>query len=254
MPDKKYVKSVIKALAILELLHERGELGVTEIGAALDMDKSTTFRLLSTLREKGFAVAAPGSRKYAVGGKLFMLGQGMLRRHNVNPPLTLELKKLAAATGETVNLAVPDGLDVLYLDRHETKDIIKLAGSIGERRPMYCTSAGKAILARYRPEHAKALCSAFAFEPFTRFTHATPDSLLADLATVRERGYAVDNQEHRLGIHCLGIALADKSGQPLAAVSISIPQFRHEADPGKHALCAKALLEASDRLSAALLA
>lgn len=250
--DKKFVQSVLKALSIVELLDEHGELGVTEIGSALSMDKSTTFRLLSTLKEKNYITANPTTQKYSNGTKFFMLGQGVWRRYGLNPALGLELKKLADISGETVNFAVADGAEVVYLASHETEDIIKLAGSIGQRRPMYCTSVGKAIMAHYRPEHARALCAQLSFVKYTDFTLDTPEALLEDLERIRERGYSVDNQEHSLSIHCVGIPLLNRRGDPVGAVSISMPQFRHEADPFRHGRCVNALLAASDDLVRAL--
>ena len=250
--DKKFVRSVLKALSIVELLDERGELGVTEIGSLLGMDKSTTFRLLATLKEKGYITANPRTQKYSNGGKFFMLGQGVLRRHGLNPALGMELKKLAEASGETVNFAVADGTEVVYLASHETEDIVKLAGSIGVRRPMYCTAVGKAILAYYKPEHARALCEQFSFTQHTEFTLNSPDELMKDLERIRECGYSVDNQEHSLSIHCVGIPLLGRQGEPVGAVSISMPQFRHEADPSRHDRCVSLLLAASGDLARCL--
>lgn len=250
--DKKFVQSVMKAFSIVELLDEQGEMGVTEIGAALGMDKSTTFRLLATLREKNYITANPATQKYSNGAKFFMLGQGVGRRYGLNPVLGLELKKLADISGETVNFAVADGAEVVYLASHETEDIVKLAGSIGQRRPMYCTSVGKAILAHYKPEHARALCAQISFVKHTEFTLDTPEALMEDLERIRERGYSVDNQEHRMSIHCVGMPLLNRRGDPLGAVSISMPQFRHEADPSRHDRCVNALLAASGDLVRAL--
>ncbi len=253
MSEKQLVKSVIKALSIIELLNEQGELGVTEVGARLGMDKSTTFRLLTTLKEKHYVNADPRTQKYANSGKFITLGQGVLRQYNVNPILRLELKRLSEQTGETVNFAVPDGMEVLYLDSHETADIIKLAARIGQRRPMYCTSCGKAILAFYKPEYAQALCKNFVYTRHTEYTLTSREALSAELERIRRQGYSVDNQEHSLDIHCVGIPLLNHGNEPLGAVSISMPQFRLEKDPGKHDLCVNALLEASDRLRRALL-
>jgi Transcriptional regulator len=252
--DKKFVRSVLKALSIVELLDEKGELGVTEIGTILDMDKSTTFRLLATLKEKGYIAVNSSTQKYSNASKFFILGQSVVRRHGLNPVLGAELKKLAEVSGETVNFAVADGAEVVYLASHETEDIVKLAGSIGQRRPMYCTSVGKAILAHYKPEYIQAMCSQFPFVKYTEFTVVTPEALLEDLARIRERGYSEDNQEHSLSIHCVAIPLLNRQGVPLGAVSISMPQFRHEADPHLHERCVKALLAASATLSHALLA
>ena len=252
--DKKFVRSVLKAFSIVELLDEKGELGVTEISSLLDMDKSTTFRLLATLKEKGYVTVNFRTQKYSNASKFFIIGQGVVRRHGLNPVLGLELKKLAEISGETVNFAVADGIEVVYLASHETEDIVKLAGSIGQRRPMYCTSVGKVLLAHYKPEYIQALCSQFSFVKYTEFTVVTPEALLEDLARIRGRGYSEDNQEHSLSIHCVAIPLLNRQGEPLGAVSISMPQFRHEADPQLHDRCVKALLTASANLTRALLA
>lgn len=252
--DKKYVKSVFKALSIIELLDEHGELGVTEISHLLGLDKSTTFRLLATLKQKNYIIANQRTQKYSNGGKFFMLGQGVLRRRNFNPALGLELKKLAEATGEAVNLAVPDGADVVYLASYETEEMLKLAASIGQRRPMYCTSVGKAILAHYKPEYARALCRQFTFEPFTENTLTSPEALLRDLEAIRARGYSLDNQEHHKDLVCVGIPLLSPQREPLAAVSITMPMFRRNEDPALHERCLQTLLAAAPALTAALLA
>lgn len=254
MSEKQLVKSVIKALSIIELLNQHGKLGVTEIGNMLGMDKSTTFRLLTTLKEKGYVSADPQTQKYGNSGKFLSLAQGITQRHKLNPILRAELKKLSELTGETVNFAVADGDEVLYLDSYETEDLIKLSARIGLRRPMYCTSGGKAILAHLKPEYAEALCRGFTYTKFTEFTLTTPESLLDELAAIRNQGYSVDNQEHSLDIYCVGIPLLSASGEPLASVSISMPQFRLEKAPEKHTLCVEALLAAAPRLTSALLA
>ena len=253
MPDKKTVNSVVKALNILELLAEHRELGVTEIGERLGYDKSTAFRLLATLRDRNFVVQNAKTQKYSNAIKLLMLGNGVLRNRNYSQSIRIELKKLAETTRETVNLAIAEGTEVIYIDRYETEDILKLASAIGQRRPMYCTSVGKAIMAWYDPGYVDSLCTHFPFEAFTEFTCTNKKALLRELELIRERGYSIDNQEHHLGIRCVAIPILSPHNEPLAAVSISMPQFRHENDPGKHAFCVNALLNASNALTNALL-
>ncbi|MDR1124445.1 MAG: IclR family transcriptional regulator [Deltaproteobacteria bacterium] len=252
--DKKFVKSVLKALSVIELLDEHGELGVTEIGKELGLDKSTTFRLLTTLKEKNYLTANPRTQKYSNSGKFFVLGQSVLRRRNFNPLLMLELKKLSESTREAVNFAVPDGTEVVYLASYETEAFMKLGARIGQRRPMYCTSIGKAFLAHFKPEYARALCEQFEYEQFTPNTLTTPEALLKDLEVIRRRGYSIDNEEHYQGLYCVGVPLLDKRGEPLAAVSISVPVYRRVQDPGMHERCVQTLLEAAPALRAALLA
>ncbi|MDR2502865.1 MAG: IclR family transcriptional regulator [Deltaproteobacteria bacterium] len=254
MQDKQFVKSLFKALSIVELLDERGEMGVTEIGRALGLDKSTVFRLLSSLKERGYAAINPHTQKYSNSGKFFILAQGVLRRCKINPLLSPLLQKLAEETGETVNLAAADGDAVLYLASHETDDIVKLASSIGKRRPLHCTAAGKAILAFHQENYVRSLYAHLPLTPFTPFTLVAMDALLEDLAASRKRGYALDNQEHNLNIRCAAIPLLSPRGEPVAAVSISMPQFRHEAAPERYERCIAALLRSSSSLTVALLA
>ena len=249
MTEKKRVNSVVKALNILELLEKHKELGVTEIGEALGYDKSTTFRLLTTLKEKNFVIQNAKTQKYANAIKLLMLGNSVLRHRNYSHNIRIELKKLAETTRETVNMAIAEGIEVIYIDRYETEDILKLASAIGQRRPMYCTSVGKAILAYYDPGYVDSLCTHFPFAAFTEFTCTNKQALLKELELIRERGYSLDNQEHHLGIRCVAVPILSRYNEPLAAVSISMPQFRADADPGLQERCIAALLEAAPRLT-----
>ena len=249
MSGKKLVNSVMKALDILELLENHKELGVTEISEQVGYDKSTTFRLLATLKERNFVIQNAKTQKYSNAVKLLILGNGVLRHRNYSHSMRIELKKLAEVTRETVNLAIAEGTDVLYIDQYETEDILKLASAIGLRRPMYCTAAGKAIMAHYDPGYVESLCTNFPFEAFTKFTCTDKKALLKELALTRERGYSIDNQEHHFSIRCVAVPILSRHNEPLAAVSISIPQFRAEADPGLQDRCIAAILEASPRLA-----
>jgi DNA-binding IclR family transcriptional regulator len=249
MQTKKTVNSVVKALNILELLEKHKELGVTELGEILGYDKSTTFRLLATLKERGFVAQNQKTHKYSNAIKLLLLGNGVLRHRNYSHNVRIELKKLAETTRETVNLAIAEGIEVVYIDRYETEDILKIANAIGQRRPMYCTAVGKAIMAYYDPGYVDSLCAHFPFEAFTEFTCTNKKALLRELELIRERGYSIDNREHYLGIRCVAVPILSRHKEPLAAVSISIPQFRADEDKGLQDRCVNALLEASPRLT-----
>lgn len=253
MSDKQKASSVLKALNILELLGNCKELGVTEIGEKLGYDKSTTYRLLTTLKERNFVVQNFKNHKYSNAIKLLVLGNSVLRHRNYSHNIRIELKKLAEKTRETVNIAIAEGIEVVYIDRYETEDILKLANVIGQRRPMYCTSVGKAIMAYYDPGYVESLCTNFPFEAFTEFTCTNKKALLKELECIRQRGYSIDNQEHHLGIRCVAIPILSPHNEPLAAVSISMPQFRADADSGLQDKCIAVLLEAAPRLTSSFL-
>ncbi|MCC8194782.1 MAG: hypothetical protein LIP28_09085, partial [Deltaproteobacteria bacterium] len=111
----------------------------------------------------------------------------------------------------------------------------------------------KAIRAFSDPGYVDSLCTNFPFEAFTEFTCTNKFALLKELALIRQRGYSIDEQEHFLGIRCVAIPILSPHNEPLAAVSISMPQFRAEADPGLQDRCIKALLAASPRLTRSFL-
>ena len=246
-------KSLIKAQAVIELLHEHGSLTLTELCQLSGMDKTTVFRLLYTLREIRYVVQNPESQKYSNSGTMFMLGQGVLHRLGLNQALNAELRKLAEKTGAVVNFGVPDGMEIAYLLGSAVKSLIKLEDRTGTRVPMYCSAAGKAVLALYKPEYIKGLCRKFDFRPYTENTITTPRALLADLKETRARGYAVDRFEHNKELCCTALAVTDPRGTPVAVTSMSVPAFRFREEPDVHEICGRALLEASAALTAALL-
>jgi len=245
MTPKNLVQSVLRALSILELLDTKGELGVTEISESLNLDKSTAFRLVSTLRHSQFIVQNPQNSKYANSYKLFELGQNVLHQTDLIAKTYPYMREISARTGETVNLAIHEGMEVVYVDKIETEDIVKISMSIGQRRPMYCTAVGKAILA-YLPEpQLQDLTSRFAYEPFTDTTVRSREALLEELKEVRANGYAIDNQEHWPGIRCVGTPLLNGRGEAVAAISVSVPIFKIEAEPTRFDHCVSVLKECS---------
>ena len=250
--DKKIIKSVLKAMAVIELLSEHEELGITEIAKHLGLDKSAAYRILTTLKQKNFVFSNPRNQKYRNGGKFYVIGQSVLKHRHFNPLLEAELNRLAEETGEVVNFAVPDGIDILVLAARESEDWMNPTARVGQRRPMYCSSLGKAILAHYQPEQARALSERFVYEAYTEHTLTGPAALLRDLALTRERGYAVDDRESHKDLYCVGIPLLNSYGDPLGAVSVSMYSLKREVEPEHQQDCLRKLLAASDRLTAAL--
>ncbi|MDR1124493.1 MAG: IclR family transcriptional regulator [Deltaproteobacteria bacterium] len=250
--DKKIIKSLLKALSVIELLSEHKELGITEIANLLGMDKSAAYRILMTLKRKNFVFSNPENQKYRNGGKFYAIGQSVLKHRHFNPLLEAELSRLAEETGEVVNFAVPDGIDILVLAACESDDWMNPAARIGQRRPMYCTSLGKAVLAHYDPEHARALSERFVYEAFTERTITSPEALMRELETTRARGYSLDDMESHKSLCCVGIPLLNSYGDPLGAVSISMYSLKRDVNPETQQRYIRLLLEASARLTAAL--
>ena len=141
------VKSLIKALRILEELGDSGPLGVTEIGKRLGIRLSTVHRLLGTLKGKGYVLSDPATSKYLLGGMVARLGDSIPRQLPLLKHGTTTVEELSRECNETVNLAILEGTDVVYTARHESRHSLRIAGNIGGRWPAHATALGKACLA-----------------------------------------------------------------------------------------------------------
>lgn len=215
-----------KVLRIFDALHGSSSgLPLKEIARHTQINKSTAYRFLAHLESEGY-VFRDGDGSYSIGLKLMRFGSvstyhAILR--NLGRPT---LQELAQSTGETVNLAVLDGREVLYLDVIESAHTFRLASQVGMRRPLHCTALGKAILAYMTEEEQKRLLSSLMLERFTPNTLTQLMRLNRDLAKTHQRGYSLDDEEAYLGSRCLGAPIFNEAGKVVAAVSVSGPTTR----------------------------
>lgn len=218
--------SLHKGFAIIEYLSKNGEMSIHRLSEELDMNKSTVFRFLSTLCSLGYVQQNPVSRQYSLTFKFFQIG----REKDINLTLASQVRPfmemLLKETGESVHLAVLQGLKVLYIDQVESRNTLRVNVEIGKTFPAYSVGVGKAILA-YMPE--TEVISLFQGEVFIKFTEKTIgslDDLLEDLKQVRKRGYALDNEECMAELACIAVPLFSL-GAPVAAMSVTFPRFRY---------------------------
>lgn len=244
MAAKNTSQSVARAVDILELLDRHGELGVTDISEALRLSKSVTFRLLTTLKTCRFLMQNPTNSKYYNGYRLLELGKNVKHQKELIAKALPYMRAVAAQTGESVNLVVPEDTHVVFLERIETADILQVAHAIGERRPMYCTSGGKAMLAHMPVAHIERLAACFTYERFTAATLTGADALMAELAAIRSCGYAIDRSEHSPHIRCVGAPLLNSRGEAVAGMSISVPTFKLDELATHFSDCIAVLTEA----------
>jgi IclR family acetate operon transcriptional repressor len=220
------VQSIRRAFAVLEALADGGELGVTEVAVATGLTPSTAHRLLVTLVDCGYASQDPRSARYRLGGRVAELAARVPDRFGeLRAAARPQLEALRGATGETANLVVPSDRDVIYVDQVEGTQSVRMFTEPGRRVPAHTTGAGKAILAQHDASEIARLYPG-PLETPTRRTLATPAELAADLARARDRGYAVDDQEHEIGVSCIAAAIVDEKGRALGALSISGPSPR----------------------------
>jgi DNA-binding IclR family transcriptional regulator len=217
-PSADGLKSVATALDALECFAVDGELGVSDIARKLGVAKSTAHRLLTTLCSRGIAEQNPETGHYRLGLHLYELGQlaqaRSVLRHAALPTMTM----LARTTGHTVNLAVADGPDVVFLERLEAADDVRLLGHAGRRYPSHCTSSGKAIAA-YNPEAAQARRDA-GFPSRVSHTVRSQNDWDRQLVEVRRRGFAVSSSGSFDDVTTVAVPILDPGRRALAAVSV----------------------------------
>ncbi len=220
------VKSLQKALTILNCFVRKPRLGVTEISDMLDLNKSNVHNILTTFQAMNYLEQDAESGKYQLGLGILELCQSVGDRFNIRKVMMPYMQEIADVTGEVVYLAVPREDEMVYLEAmHPVESYNMMRVILGEHAKMYCTGIGKAVLA-YLPEDVAETYIARGLYAFTKNTITDPEVLRRDLALTRERGYAVDNMEHEFGVKCVGMPVFSRRGELLAAVSVSGPSLR----------------------------
>lgn len=220
------VQSVNRAIDILELLSREETLGITQISQAVGLDKTTVFRLVQTLCARGYVRQDSTTQLYSNTLKLFEMGVRIVDGHRILPKARPHIEALAMSTRETVNLAVPDGRNIVYVDKIESSEVIKADLGVGKSFPAYATSLGKSILAFLGERELETLFGEEEFVLFTPKTVKGLSQLKEQLGEVRALGYAFDDEELVNGLSCVAAAIRDFRGVPVAAISIAFPSYR----------------------------
>lgn len=225
--DAYHVNVLAKALDVLEALVGAGEaLGLTDISEKGRMSKPSAFRILATLEKRGYVARARDSRKYLPGTQLIALGASLLRNIDLSRVAAPALEHLVGLFGETSNLAILDGPRIRYVAIVESSKPLRMANDIGTLDMVHSTALGKAYLAAMGPDAARAFVGQLTLSRVTPRTIVDPEELLLDLDRTRKRGHSIDDEENQLGGRCVGAAILDGIGQPVAAVSVSAPLAR----------------------------
>ena len=242
------IQSVGRAVQILRCFEEQELLGVTEIAARTQLNKSTAFGLVTTLTETGLLEQDQVTGRYRLGLELFRLGSRVNAdtRRMVMPTLDA----LAEQLEETVNFVRPDGGDVVYMIKKESPHSMRICTRTGQRLPMYCSAVGKVILSRLPDAEREEIIRGFQYRSFTENTIVTEADLRQELLRVRWNGYAVDREELEYGLICVAVPVMDGAKRPVAAISCSGPKVRMTEE--KISQCREALQEQASRLSGLL--
>ena len=244
------VQVLDRALSVLEALARRpdAECSLGEISEEVALHKSTVHRLVMVLERHRLVLRNASTGRYRLGLKLFELGAKAIAGNDLREQTRPYLSRVMSATGETVHLCILDDAEVLYIDKVEPHKIVRLSSSIGRRSPAYCTSVGKAMLAYLPLGEVDDILGRVELSQRTRHTITSPASLHAELAETRDRGYAIDDEENEEGVRCVGAAVLDYSGRPIAAISVSGPAFSITRD--KVETVAQPVVSAAQTLSA----
>jgi DNA-binding IclR family transcriptional regulator len=219
------VKSADRVLELLETLATtRDRPTLAELALRLGIPKSSLHAILRTMLARGWVRTDPTGTRFGLGLRALQVGQAYLDTDDTVAMLAGVLDELAARFGETVHLGRLERSDIVYLAKRESIHPLRLFSAIGRRLPAHATALGKALLAQRSDDHVMGTLS-FPLARLTAHTLTDPSALRAELATVRDRGYAVDREENSEGIVCFAVAV------PLAfpavdAVSVSVPLSR----------------------------
>ena len=225
------IQSVERAIWILKCFEDCQELSLAELSRKLGIHKNTVFGLVTTLKAYGLLAQNQETTKYRLGMELYRLGSYV--SVDLRSVVTPYLNRLVDLCGETANLMVPDGGSVLYLEKKESPHSIIISTKLGLRLPLHITAGGKAILSRMPEESARAILAEANYEPRTDKTLTSPEAVMSELIQIRRCGYAVDNEELEYGLLCLGTAIVNSTGEPVAAISISGPIQRMDPETQK---------------------
>jgi len=223
------INSIIKAFGLIEILVTQNEFELSELCRCLNLPKTTVHRILLTLESLGYVKQNPGNSRYTASIKFFEIGREVIRRLNFIETAHPHMMKLSEDTGETINLGVLDGMDIVCVDKVESKHQLKQDQPIGARHKTYCTSFGKAVLAFLPEEERHRLLTKESIIPFTPNSLRTVKAIEKDLKSVKERGYAVDNEEAANGVRCVGAPIFGHDGRVVAGISIAGPALRIKA-------------------------
>jgi len=241
------VNTVLKAISLLDALAKQGDRSLSELARELGFAKSTVHGILETLEAERLVERGPESGKFHLGIRLIELGNRAQRGLDICRIAAPFLTGLNQEFDETVHLTVLDHDEVLYIDCIESQRRLRTYSVIGVRAPLYCTSVGKAIMAFLPEAEIGRIVAEKGIDPITANTITSMEALRANLAKVRERGWAIDDCEHEEHLRCVGAPVRDARGEVFAAVSLSGPAERNTFE--RLEAIAPALVRATSEIS-----
>lgn len=251
MGERHSVQSVDRALTLLELIAaEPDGLRLSEVARRAGLAASTAHRLLTTLEQRGFLQSDAASGHWHVGRRAHTVGAAYVLARNLIAPATPFLRRLRDATHETANLGVIEDGEVVTLNQVESREIMRAISPPGGRVPVLCSGMGKAILATRPREEIDRLISRHGFRAATARSLTTQDAARAEIARIRQQGFAVDDEEFVIGLRCVAAVVWGPTAEPACAISVSGLAAR--MTPEKVARCGDIVKRIATELSRAM--
>lgn len=227
MEEKNPIQSAGRIFQVMELLADKGEMGLLELSQELGLNKSTVHRMLSSLIYMGYARQNETTQKYCLSFKLVTMAGKLLERTNILPIARPYLENLSHLSGETVHLVQREGNHILYIDKVEANvGSIRMVSHVGMVHPMYCSGVGKAIMSTMGEEEAAQIWNESIIEKKTENTITDFNRLKQVLKQIKTQGYALDNEENELGVRCIAACIYDYHREVKYAFSVSGPVSR----------------------------
>lgn len=218
--------TVEKALQLLATVAEQGTpVSILALSRAAALDRTTTHRLANSLARYGLLRLDPSSRTYSLGLRLVDLGHRAIGQLSIGREARPYLEQLGALSGEAVNLGIFDEGQVVFVEQVPSPHPVVIRARVGSRIPVHCTAMGKVLLA-FGPADRRDRVLAGDLPPLTPNTIRESAEFVEHLARVQRVEYALDDEEHRLGVRCVAAPVRDYTGLATAAISISGPAFR----------------------------
>ena len=247
--DQNTVQALDRGLAILAAVAEGAGLTLTELATRTAEAPATVYRALVTLAGHGMVEVDPEGQVWHIGPGAWRVGSTFLRRTKVAERARAPMQALMRETGETANLGVERGDEVVFLSQIETHEAIRAFFPPGTVSPLHASGIGKALLA-WGPADRSARLAAAGLAAFTPRTLTSAADLAADLAATRARGWALDDEEKTPGMRCIAAPIFNAYGEPVAGLSVSGPAFR--LPPERAAALGALVRAAADGVTAAI--
>ncbi|WP_326656463.1 IclR family transcriptional regulator [Streptomyces sp. NBC_00385] len=248
----RLVPAVTRALDVLELfLHGDGTLSAPEVTRKLQLPRTTVHELLTTLAARSYLVTIPDQPgRYRLGVRTYQLGSRYAEQLDLAAEGQQVARQVAETCGETVHVAILEGTDVIYIAKVDSTHAVRMVSAAGRKLPAHCTSVGKMLLAALPERELDARLEGLELTGMTPDSITDEGTLRAALASVRERGIAVEHRESNPDVSCVAAPVRDRSGRVVAALSVSVPMIRwsEEREAELAALAAEGAEALSGRL------